>query len=213
MIHYYKRFNSLIDFKNRKGQIAILKRNPPKESELFFKKLCQFPFFLSGYVRHDSAKEDIRKLLKYEIPKHLQFDSFYEDWLEDMGNMCEIFCSMQLEDSLCFWLGSKRGCKRYHVDMVPYRLLVTYAGEGTEILPNDGANRKAFVEGKSNDEILKDKSTLKYTNKWDIAIFRGGKKGILHRTPDSALDGGSSILMRLDYKSFLSDIKKINGTI
>ena len=210
MIHYYKRSNSLIDFKNRKGQIAILKRDHPKESELFFKKLCQFPFSLYGYVRHDSAKEDIRKLLKDEIPKHLQFDLFYEDWLEDMSNMCKIFCSMQLEDSLCFWLGSKRGCKRYHVDMVPYRLLVTYAGEGTEILPNHGANRKAFVEGKSNDEILKDKSTLKYTNKWDIAIFRGGKEGILHRTPSSALDANSSILMRLDYKSFLADIKKIN---
>ena len=210
MIHYYKRSNSLIDFKNRKGQIAILKRDHPKESELFFKKLCQFPFSLYGYVRHDSAKEDIRKLLKDEIPKHLQFDLFYEDWLEDMSNMCKIFCSMQLEDSLCFWLGSKRGCKRYHVDMVPYRLLVTYAGQGTEILPNEGANRKAFVEGKSNDEILKDKFALKYTNKWDIAIFRGGKEGILHRTPSSALDANSSILMRLDYKSFLADIKKIN---
>ena len=41
----------------------------------------------------------------------------------------------------------------------------------------------------------------------DIAIFRGGKNGILHRTPNSALNH-SSILMRLDNSSFLEDIKK-----
>ena len=94
--------------------------------------------------------------------------------------------------------------------MVPYRLLVTYAGQGTELLPDFAANRNAFDEGKPNEEIIKDKSALKFINKWDIAIFRGGKKGILHRTPDSALKESSSILMRLDNSSFLEEINKIN---
>ena len=127
-----------------------------------------------------------------------------------MSSLCKIFCKFIGENKISFWIGTKRGCKRYHVDMVPYRLLVTYAGQGTELLPDFAANRYAFDEGKPNEEIIKDKSALKFINKWDIAIFRGGKKGILHRTPDSALKESSSILMRLDNSSFLEEINKIN---
>ena len=43
-----------------------------------------------------------------------------------------------------------------------------------------------------------------------IAIFRGGDNGIFHRTPDSVLDGNSSILMPLDHKLFLDQLYKIN---
>ena len=84
--------------------------------------------------------------------------------------------------------------------------MVTYDGEGTELLPNEAANRDAFIKGKSNKEIVKDKSALTRINKWDISIFRGGHQGILHRTPDSAIGGKSSILMRLDDKSFLEEV-------
>ena len=128
-----------------------------------------------------------------------------------MSNICKIFSSFLREDRISFWIGTQRGCKRYHVDMVPYRLLITYSGKGTEILPNYAANREAFQEGKSNQEIIKDKSGLKYLDKWDIAIFRGGKKGILHRTPDSALKNNSSLLIRLDQSKFLEEIRKINN--
>ena len=33
--------------------------------------------------------------------------------------------------------------------MVPFRLLVTYEGQGTELLPNYAADREAFIEGKA----------------------------------------------------------------
>ena len=59
-------------------------------------------------------------------------------------------------------------------------------------------------------EIIMDKSALESVNTWDIAIFRGGSEGILHRTPDSALNGGSSMLLRLDNSSFLEEINKFN---
>ena len=120
---------------------------------------------------------------------------------------------MQGEKTSSFWIGSERGCKRYHVDMVPFRLLVTYAGQGTEILPNEAADRNAFHNGKSNNEIIKDSTALRYLKKWDINIFRGGIDGILHRTPDSAIDGSSSILMRLDHSSFLREIQQINNLL
>ena len=48
-----------------------------------------------------------------------------------------------------------------------------------------------------------------YLEPWDVLIFKGGSKGILHRTPDSALKY-PSLLMRLDHSSFLYDIEKYN---
>ena len=78
-----------------------------------------------------------------------------------MSDICKLFCIFLNANKLSFWLGNVRGCKRYHVDMVPFRLLVTYEGQGTELLPNYAADREAFIEGKPNNEIIKDKSAKK----------------------------------------------------
>ena len=63
-------------------------------------------------------------------------------------------------DTLCFWLGTKRECRRYHVDNVPRRLLVTYAGQGTEWIQNQDADRLAYEAGEPNEKIVRDKSKL-----------------------------------------------------
>lgn len=130
-----------------------------------------------------------------------------------MINVSEMFCNFLKKDKISFWLGSERGCRRFHVDNVPFRLLVTYSGKGTEILPDKAADRNAFVNGKTNKEIVKDKSLIKYQNQWNISIFRGGKDGLLHRTPDSALNECSSVMMKLDDSSFLEKIYNINGRV
>ena len=201
----------LINFKNSENQLEILKRTSPSQSNLFFKEFSQSIFSITGFISINQPKKDINKLLKNTLPLSIQCNLFYDIWLEDMSNVCKLFCTFLNTNKLSFWLGNARGCKRYHVDMVPFRLLVTYKGQGTELLPNYAADRDAFIEGKPNNKIIKDQSARKFINKWDIAIFRGGKNGILHRTPDSALKCYSSILMRLDDSSFLKEIKKING--
>ena len=103
------------------------------------------------------------------------------------------------------WLGSKRGCKRYHIDNVPQRLLVTYSGEGTEWLPDDAADKIAYLNGQSNEKILKNSKKKQFVNEWDIAIFKGGSEGLLHRTPDSALNK-NSILLRLDHAYYWKNV-------
>ena len=211
MIHFYNNFESLKDFRNSKDQVGILERKVPQKSDLFFKKFNQFPTSIFGHITLSSAKRDIYKLLEKNISSDIRCDPFFKNWLDDMSRVCKIFCSFQGQDRISFWLGSERGCKRYHVDMVPFRLLVTYAGKGTEILPNCAADRNAFIEGKPNNKIIKDKYALQFLNNWDVSIFRGGQKGILHRTPDSALNKKSSILMRLDDSSFLDNIIKFNS--
>jgi len=202
--------NKLTNFKNKNNQLEILKRPSPFKSNFFFKKICKYIPSVSGFVHKGRAKKDIKKLLGKFLPSQTQFDIYYNIWLDDMSNLCEIFCRFLNENKLSFWVGNARGCQRYHVDMVPFRLLLTYAGQGTELLPNYAANRHAFYQGKPNIKIIKDKSARKFINKWDIAVFKGGKNGILHRTPDSALQNQSSILMRLDNSSFLEEINRIN---
>ncbi len=210
MIYNYKSINDLNNFRKTKGQIGILKRKEPLEANSFFQELSKTPFSVSGFINQNNTYENINNLIRDKISKEIKCNPFYDNWLNDMANVCKFFCEMQAEESISFWLGSDRGCKRFHIDMVPYRLLVTYAGQGTEILPNKAANWNAFLQGQPNEDIVVNKSYIEYINKWDISIFRGGNEGILHRTPDSALQDSSSILMRLDGKSFLEEIKKVN---
>ena len=209
-INYPKINKDLLNFRNRNDNLKIIKRNVPNNSDIFFKMTFRTLSSVSGFISKTNSKKDINRLLENQISENLKHDPFYDFWLNDMGNMCNIFCKFLGTDKISFWLGTKRGCKRYHVDMVPFRLLVTYAGKGTELLPDHAANRKAFEASKSNEEIVLDSSSLEYINKWDIAIFRGGKTGILHRTPESVINGESSILMRIDTPSFLESVYKIN---
>ena len=213
MTNYNMVKQNLFDFKNDDKQLKIIARKIPKNSDFFFNKLYKCLNSVSGFVKYDNSKQDIQKFLDRIITKDIKCDPFYRVWIDDMSNLCKLFCKFIGDNKISFWVGTERGCKRYHVDMVPFRLLVTYAGQGTEVLPDYAANRNAFREGQSNKEILKSKSALEYINKWDIAIFRGGEDGILHRTPDSALDCKSSILMRLDAPSFLDEIKNINQVV
>ena len=164
MIFHFQKVSNLEKLKNKNFQVAIIERKPPLNSDVFFRKLYKHSFALVGSVSKINAKKDIKKILKNKIPLDIQSDTFFEDWVEDMSNVCKIFCSFKNADIISFWLGSKRGCKRYHVDMVPTRLMLTYAGQGTELLPDKFADRDAFFNGKSNEEILKDKSAIKFLN-------------------------------------------------
>ena len=193
--------DSLKDFTTRADQLGIVEREPPAGAEPFFQRLMKEPFGIFGKVRKRSAVEDIHDILKNELSNEVQCDPFYQLWLSDMAEICIASCTIQGCDFISFWLGSERGCRRYHIDSVDLRMLVTYAGKGTEWIPDDAADRAAFANGEPNEKIVKDRSAIQYMKKWDIALFRGGPKGLLHRTPDAALDD-LSILMRLDHSSF-----------
>ena len=198
---------ALPDFPKHQDQLAIVERKSLEGADAFFEKLMQTPFSVIGQVFKESGIEDIKGILEENIPTALQTDPFYTHWVSDMAGVCSIFCDMLGSESVGFCLGTERGCRRYHIDNVPLRLLVTYAGKGTEWLPDEAADRRALATGASNEDIVKDPSARRFMGTWDIAIFRGGPKGLLHRTPDAALNG-LSILMRLDHASFWGNILK-----
>jgi len=202
--------NRLLDFKMKKKYLQVFKRKTPTNSDKFFKEFFRSFSSAVGFVKYSNAQEDIESIIENRFSSTVKLNPFYKLWIKDMSEICRIFCKFLKNDKISFWIGTHRGCKRFHVDMVPYRLLLTYFGKGTEILPNHAANRNAFQDGKPNRHIIKNKAAIRHLQKWDIAVFKGGNNGILHRTPDSALIDNSSILMRLDSFSFLESIKRSN---
>ena len=144
-------------------------------------------------------------MLSNIISNNIQKNPFYAYWLKDMVDICELFCEMENNSSIGFSLGTDRGCKRFHIDQVPQRLLVTYSGKGTEWLPEDHTNYHEYFNGSPNEKIKKENCETQFINQWDIAVFHGGPSGLLHRTPDQALEK-LSILMRLDHQAFWDSI-------
>lgn len=196
------KLNNIINFNKNTSQLNIVERTIPKKSNFFFKKLLIKPISINIKVNRKSVFEDIKSILDYELSYNIQDKLFYYFWIKDMANIIKIFSNIIKNQEICFSLETNRGCRRYHIDNVPMRLLVTYYGKGTEWLPPSACDYSAYNNGEKNENIIIKKSKIKFLNTWDIAIFKGKKhydseKGILHRTPDEALDK-TSLLMRLD---------------
>ena len=201
------KMDAIKDFPNKSDQLAIMNRSMPENASLFFKQLLKISFNITGEIYKETATINIKDLLSNKLPKKIKNNVFYQPWIEDMANLCEMFCITEKSSYISFSISSHRGCRRYHIDNVPLRLLVTYAGQGTEWLPDEFANKRAYANGEPNEKIIKDISKKQFIGEWDIALFKGGPEGLLHRTPDSALNK-NSILMRLDHARFWKDIQR-----
>ena len=195
------------EFSKQDYQLIEIERKNMNNSDSFFREIMYEPFRVIGKISKKNSSEDIKRILRDIIPLSSQTNFFYKTWVSDMSEICQIFCDTLNSKSVSFCLGTERGCSRYHIDNVQMRLLVTYMGQGTEWLPNEIANRAAFEEGLPNEKIVKDSSKIKSIKTFNVAIFRGGAAGLLHRTPDSALKN-PSILLRLDHESFWDNILK-----
>ena len=186
--------------------LNILDREKPYKSDEFFKKLISEPFELNICIKKKRVYEDIKYHLSKKLQKRVQDQIFYYKWIKDMSEICMLYSDIINKNSLNFSLKTSRGCKRYHIDNVPVRLLVTYFGKGTEWLPRDACNYSAYYNGESNEKIIKIKNRSKFIKPWSIAVFKGQKskgstEAILHRTPNEALNK-KSLLMCLDSEAF-----------
>lgn len=211
-VYQTDRLAKIKSFKLTNYQMGIVNREVPDDAVSFFKTLMKETRFdeLFGSVRKRFARDDILFILQsLKLSSELQSFTFFMRWINDMVEVCKTFCDILGTDSICFWLGMERSCERYHVDAVDFRMLVTYAGTGTEWLPIGAADIDALDNFRSNDKIVKDRNAIQHVKQWDVSIFRGGPKGVVHRSPDAAMDDGNlSILMRLDLPSFLSVLEE-----
>jgi len=205
----FSSLEALVEGFIQQHQLAIVERAVPTGANDFFTALLSSSTFeeVHGNVRKKSSLADISSILdSADIPLKLRKLPFYKEWLRDIATICEVSCALQGKDCVDATIETSRGCIRYHVDMVPQRLLVTYSGQGTEWIPNEAADRDAFLKGKPNPKIILDKSALRWMNPFDVSVFRGGDgNGLLHRTPDSALKS-KSLLLRLDEPGFCTRV-------
>ena len=79
---------------------------------------------------------------------------FKRIWVRDMAKISKIYCNILNTDNICFSLETARSCKRFHIDNVPVRLLVTYYGIGTEWIPSNACDYSAYYDGKKNYKII-----------------------------------------------------------
>ncbi len=200
--------SNLPNFSRDKALLSIVERDVPEEANKFFKNLLLKPFNINQKVYKKSSFDDIKRILDKTIKKKIEDNIFYNEWIKDMAKVSVIFCNILKTESIILSLESSRSCKRYHIDNVPMRLLVTYYGKGTEWLPSHACDYSAYYNGEKNEKIVKDTKQVKFVEPWDIAIFKGQQfqgvnNGILHRTPNVA-QTSVSLLMRLDNSSYLS---------
>tara|TARA_B100001121_G_C18605282_1_gene581480 strand:- start:438 stop:1079 length:642 start_codon:yes stop_codon:yes gene_type:complete len=195
--------DSLIHFSQDNSYLSIVERDKPDDADAFFQELLEEPFNLNKIVAKKTILQDIKRVLDKNLSKKVQANKFYNIWLKDMEKIINLFCITIRENFLNYTLETSRGCKRFHIDNVPIRLLVTYHGKGTEWFPSYACDYSAYYSGKKNEKIIINQKERKFIDPWHVAIFKGqkscgGEKGILHRTPEEAING-RSVLMRLDY--------------
>lgn len=84
-------------------------------------------------------------------------------------------------------------CRKFHADYVPLRLLCTYAGPGTEWVPDDAVARGELggydedIDA-ANERIIPDASRIRHAGTGDVVLLRGnawkrGSPGAVHRSP------------------------------
>ena len=126
------KMDAIKDFPDKSNQLAIMKRSMPENASIFFTELLKISFNITGEINKETSRVNIKDLLSDKLPKKIQNNVFYQPWIEDMANLCKLFCLMEKSSYISYCISSHRGCRRYHIDNVPLRLLVTYVGQGTE---------------------------------------------------------------------------------
>lgn len=77
-------------------------------------------------------------------------------------------------------------CRYYHTDRLHLRLLCSYAGPGTEWIPEDAVDRGMLGKG-MNAAVLRDPARLQHLQTGWAALLKGdgrhNPRGIVHRSP------------------------------
>ncbi len=125
----------------------------------------------------------------------------------------------ELVEMFCYLLGRRRAglrlavldaamCPKFHVDMVPCRLVTTYLGPGTEWLPHGLVNRsKLGIGGRGQSDLesglIKGPGDIQRLSPGDVAVLKGelweGNEdaGLVHRSP-AVPSGDVRLILTLD---------------
>lgn len=94
-------------------------------------------------------------------------------------------------------------CRKFHTDHIGVRLLCTYAGPGTQWIPEEAADRRMLRRG-DNDDICLDRDRIESLPRLAVGLFKGDAwpgtegRGIIHRSPPIAGSGQRRLLLCID---------------
>ncbi|HEY8945849.1 MAG TPA: DUF1826 domain-containing protein [Polyangiaceae bacterium] len=99
-------------------------------------------------------------------------------------------------------------CRKFHVDYYRARLLVTYAGPGTELAPEDAVDRAELCSGKdeadpasANQRILMDPQRVVRAMEGDIVLLKGqhfeSGRAAVHRSPPILASNSVRLVFKL----------------
>jgi Protein of unknown function (DUF1826) len=108
----------------------------------------------------------------------------------------------------CLVVTRQDECRKYHVDWVGLRLIVTYAGPGTEWVPNEAVRRKSLRRPWSslaaiNRRIVPEPARVMAAGAGDVLILKGESypgnsgRGAVHRSPAIADSSGVRLVFKL----------------
>ncbi len=119
----------------------------------------------------------------------------------DLGGLDSVHVSLEILDH--------DACRKWHSDRVGMRLLVTYAGPGTEWALASGVDRSwlgktALDLEEANERIVFDRESIRRAGVGDVLLCKGdlfeGEQGhgLVHRSPPVRIDSRWRLLLRID---------------
>jgi hypothetical protein len=116
----------------------------------------------------------------------------------------------------CVLVTRKDDCRKFHVDWVGLRLIITYVGPGTEWVPNDSVHRPALQASwrslaAINRRIVPDPRRVMVAAAGDVLLLKGESYpgnagfGAVHRSPPIAESGRVRLLFKLTSLSTTCD--------
>lgn len=180
--------------------LAVWERSLPNESINFAHNFSREAGVFERFVSIE-AGDSVEQIL----PAWAQALPGAKTWLADVNEMVEMFgCLFEpaaigvrlhvLPDTMC---------PRFHTDRVPVRLLVTYAGRGTEWLPENQVTR-GKPSGALPDQAVRN-TDIRAMPTGSVCLLKGESwignegRGLVHRSP--APGSSPRLVLGLDWLS------------
>lgn len=151
---------------------------------------------LEEWARRSSAHfDEIITLRRYDLTQATEgLPAPARDWLtRDIRGLLARLAKLAGARRLRVFFGAIRTnqCSKFHTDFVRYRLITTYVGPGTELVPDHAVDRAALEHPAdcpcdANTAIVRDAAAVRHAVPGEVLLMRGeipDGRGAVHRSP------------------------------
>lgn len=190
----------LTDIFRQEVNLAVWQRNLAEDCCHFAREFAQTAGRFERFIGLESGDR-----LAQILPEWAMKLTGARDWLSDVQEIIDMFrCLFEpaavgvrlhvLPDTMC---------PRFHTDRVPARLLVTYAGKGTEWLPESAITRPDKSGPLPDQRVAR--GDIRTIATGAVALLKGEAwvgnegRGLVHRSPEP--EGQPRLVLGLDWLS------------